>query len=541
MLRILVVDDELVVRVGIKSMIDWGSHGFEVVGEASDGEEALAKVRQLMPDIVITDIKMPVMDGIRLISKLREQYGHIRILVLSCHNDFDYVKQAMKLGAADYILKLSMRREELLEVMEGIKGQIVENREKTKVENSLQRKINSNMDAIREKFFKKALNGNYISPCKLYAEAGDLGLRFFEGKHALVGIKLDKEDADQKKARLEPGLLRDAILNIIEETIPCQLPGEAFAESNESFAVIFSFDAALEDFRQVSEQIGGFAQRIRDSLQLYLNVCVSIGIHDSLLTGVEELHKGYTKAAEAAAHSFYYNDGAIIPSSRVIYSMTLQDYFDSGLQKRIYAGLDAGDIDGVSDCIGEMFIRIGTDKRLSPGDAKRIGRMLMAALCQAVRTHDITDKEGRTPVFDLRDDQIQRTGRLNTLIKLIDECLIEYSCLYHKGMKGIYSEEIRKLLLHINENLDGEITLEQAAGFLNLGKNYFCSVFKKETGQTFNNYLINIRMEKAKELLKTTALRNYEIALKVGYDNFNYFSTVFKRVTGMYPNKFRKN
>ncbi len=540
MLRVLIVDDELVVRVGIGSMIDWNSHGFEVVGEAGEGEEALSKIRQLAPDIVITDIKMPGMDGIQLIRKIREEHGHIWVLVLSCHNDFEYVKQAMKLGAVDYILKLSMRREELLEVMENIKIQINALKERTSHENSLQRKINHNMDAIKEKFFKKVLSGNYLSAEGLLGEAEELGIRFSKGNYGIAVMQMNNYLNEQKKAKLEPELLRYAVLNIMEEAVPKQLVMEAFAESNDSFVMVFTFEPSVDSFAKVSKDIGDFSRHLKELVLTYLNISVSIGVCDELARDMDQLGEGHKKALKAVEHGFYYKEGRVFYSGGINYSRQVHEYFDGGTQKRIHGSLDAGDIEGAGGCIRELLEKAGSEKDLNPGDVRRMGRMVLSTLGQLSRLHNMTDEEGNPLDFDLKEEDFQRADNIHRLETLVEVCLQEYGDAYNKSLKGAYTEEIRRLLLHIEENYREDMSLEQAAAFLNVGKNYFCSIFKKETGQTFNNYFINVRMEKAKELLRTTPLKNYEVALRVGYDNFNYFSTVFKRVTGMYPNEFRK-
>lgn len=540
MLRVFIVDDELVVRVGIKSMIDWNSHGFEVVGEAADGEEALLKIPQVKPHIVMTDIKMPRMDGIELIKKLQESYSHIKVLVLSCHNDFEYVKQSMKLGAVDYILKLSMRREELLDVMENIKKQINEDVEKTSYVNSLQRKIDYNMDVIKEKFFKKLMNSSSVNSRDLFNEAEDLGLRFYDGNYLILVTNIHKHVKNQKEERPEPELLRHAILSIMEEAIPKQLAGEAFAYNNDDFLMVFTFERSIDCFSKVSDQIKSFIRHMHELLWVYLNACVFTSIHDVIIEGIENLHDGFKKAMEAAEHKFYFNESKVIYSSGINYCRSVHEYFDSDVQKRIYGGLEVGDFENVIKCIGEMLDTVRTEKKLSPSNVRRLGRIIIATICQVIRTHNIVDDNGEPLDFDIKADEIEEIKDIYMMQNWVEECITEFSGYYYKNLKGAYTEEIKKLIQFIGSNYDKDISLEQAAGFLNVGKNYFCSIFKRETGQTFNDYFINVKIEKAKELLRTTNLKNYEVALRVGYNNFNYFSTVFKKVAGMSPSEFRK-
>lgn len=540
MIRILIVDDELIVRVGIKSMIDWNSHGYQIVGEAADGEAALEMIPALEPHIVLTDIKMPKIDGIELIKNIKGKYEFIKIVVLSCHNDFDYVKQAMKLGASDYILKLSMRREELLDVMNGLKGQIEESKRHMSEVGLLHRKINANMDAIKEKFFRKVINGTCLQTQDLYHEAKDLNIRFCDGGYIVSVTQINKWADTGKKVKLESDLLRYSILNIMEEIISKDPIGDVFADSNDRFVTIYTIKKNTGDFSSIKEKIRQLVSHIHDSLQIYLNVNVSTGICGRTVSGINRIYEAYNEALEASEHRFYFNDNKIIFFGEFNYTGEIFKYFHTSMQKKIYKYLQLGEIDEASSEIGKIFDLLMETMNISPNEIRRMSKQIINVFSQIIGELNISDDMGRPIDFDLKNREIDNSENIFMLKKWFGECIIEYTGYYHKILKGAYTEEILKLKQHISENYYKNISLEQAAGFLNVDRNYFCNIFKKETGETFTDYLVNVRMEKARKLLKNTSMKNYEIATEVGYDNFNYFSTVFKKVTGVSPNVYRK-
>ena len=154
MIKVLIVDDEILIRVGIKSCINWESNGYEIIGLAADGNQALEIIKSQMPDIVLTDIKMPNLDGLELIEEIKKQYPNIRIIVLSCYNEFDFIRTAMKLGADDYILKLSMEPQDLLKVLNNTKKEIEKNQKAIARENDNKREIKIDRNFLKEDLYK---------------------------------------------------------------------------------------------------------------------------------------------------------------------------------------------------------------------------------------------------------------------------------------------------------------------------------------------------------------------------------------------------
>lgn len=541
MIKVLLADDELVVRIGIKSMIDWNANGFEIVGEAVDGLDALDKIEKYNPHVLLTDIKMPRMDGIELIKNVKEKYKKIQIIVLSCHNDFEYVKDAMKLGASDYILKLSMRVDDLLNVMNSLKLNIEEDSQKLNEVNDLARKINSNMDVIKGKFFKKVLNGSYPTLESIFNEARDYNLKFCEGFYTIAVLNINRCLNAEKRTKLEPDLLRYSIINVIEEMMTKQLLGDVFAETDESFIIIFTEkNSGNNDSQGFIRKIQHFLNEVKDSLKIYLGVSATCGVCSSTLFSIENIEKAYREAISACEHRLYFNESNIIFYNQLNYNGNGYDYYNINDQKRIYNYLEVGEIEFARKYINNLFERLIEVKNIAPIEVKRICRQIFNTIIKAAENLKRTEAGSPPSFLDKNESIIDDMDCIYSLQEWFNQCLYEYIIHYNNILKGVFTEGIIKLKQHIELNYSQDVSLEAAASFLNIGKNYFCSVFKKETGMTFYDYFTNVRIDKAKELLRNTNLRTYEIAEKVGYYNINYFSTVFKKNVGLSPSEFRK-
>lgn len=152
MLGVVIIDDELLARVGVKSVLEWESAGYQILGEASNGAEGLKLILDKKPDIVITDIKMPVMDGLEMIKKSKEDKLNPKFIVLSSYDEFHLVKEAMKLGAVDYLIKLELDEQSLRETLEPVKQQILMEKERSRNESLIKHNINTE-NSLRKEFF----------------------------------------------------------------------------------------------------------------------------------------------------------------------------------------------------------------------------------------------------------------------------------------------------------------------------------------------------------------------------------------------------
>ncbi|HHY24145.1 MAG TPA: response regulator [Clostridiaceae bacterium] len=531
MTKVLIVDDEMLVRVGIKSLIDWEKHGFEIVGFASDGKEALDVIKKTLPDIILTDIVMPGMDGIELIRQVRSRYPFISILVLSCYNDFSYVKEAMKLGAEDYLLKLSIKPDELVALLK-----------ETAIKNSKKQK-NMNMSylpaiydtLIDEKQRAEAIclliAGNPEGK-KILREQNIMDFDMDTVESAVVVIKMHKKGQPDGSRRV----LEDSVMNLAANVLKEITKVHIVKYRDSEFVAITSLRCGKNhlSIEDIEESCRDLTNRISN----VLNIFISIGISDAFI-GLDNVKNAYRNASIAVSMSFFRSPGCVF-SYRTLHSDNTNSNkkYDrlKELEGRLYSRIRSIDYNSTKKLFEELFSLIN---RIKPSidNCKQIILSLAGVVC------DLLEERG----VNINSIPIQKEMLYSTVsdIEFISdgkEWLESILNGYFEKIKdaGVqYRPEIKKLIDYIHENYPEDITLSWASNYVNISENHLSSLFKKETGKNFIKYLEECRIDKAAILLRETNLPSYEIAIRVGYDNINYFGRVFKKVTGKSPRKYR--
>lgn len=387
--KVMLVDDELLVRLGIKSLIDWESHNFEFIGDAADGLKALELMEQEVPDILLTDIVMPNMNGLDLIKEVRRRYPDMLIIVLSSHNEFEYVRSAMKLGVEDYLLKTSMKPEEMTAIL---------------VEAA--RKLKQSGDQARAESTRRtegqASSKDVITECLL---------------HSLT----------DEEASVPPGV---------------ELPPQCMLLL---FHVLHTRDG----------------EKSASSMKLL----------------------GHLIQTELAG---LLGSEPVSPDNQFIAALlTVPEDRQHDLDRQI-RGL-----------VSSAHVLLGLSLRVETGGPIMDWREL-SGICRQARSGGL-------------EHGVQLTSR----------------------------EDINTLLRYLKENLTKDISLKEAAERINISETYLSTLFKKETGMGFTDWINSKRIEQAASLLKETSLPSYLIAEQVGYENINYFGRIFKKVKGVSPQKYR--
>jgi two-component system response regulator YesN len=273
MRKLLIVDDEILVRVGFRSITDWEEHGYTICGEASDGNEALAKIRQEQPDIVLTDLKMDGMDGFGLIEQCRREFPQVRFVVLSSYNDFDNVKKAMKLGAVDYIFKLTAKPAEILQILDEIPQP--EKTEDSEKEDALLRK---NLPAIKARLILSAAQGSYLSAASLQREFRETGLTTdFEKPYRVMYFRNDTFPALVARGDVpETQLMKYSMCNIIQEVLSADCPSETYSfEGSDVLSVLAVPQQTPENDRRLADAFARACEYIRRYLGIEVDGALS--------------------------------------------------------------------------------------------------------------------------------------------------------------------------------------------------------------------------------------------------------------------------
>ncbi|CAN7389343.1 response regulator [Paenibacillus sp. LjRoot153] len=530
MLKVLIVDDEALVRIGIKTIIPWEELGFELIGEAENGKKALEIARTSYPDIILTDIKMPVMTGIELLMQLRQEEHHAKFIILSAHDDLEYVKVAMKNGAEDYILKLELEPEHLIRILKDLRNSIISAEDHTvkKVSSS---QIEPTKHAVlhRDKFYKDVILGIVQSREEIIEQLELNKISFPEGNLISLNIEVDDFTIYQKYGE-SPHLLDYSILNILDEVIASYAFGHVTSLHPKQFVAILSLRKREE--LESGNAINELTENIRTTLRKYLSTSVCIGI-GSVHQSYEQIIHSYREAKEAVRFKFIFPRGSNI-YYRDVSQKSLQETDDLSMEmKQVEKALLDGEVKDINDALHLLVKEMSRSNNLTKELLTGLSYTIFYLFQSFVDNYHLAGKEiinkemySEITKMSLKVDFIDWINRLK---HRIIEQLVENK----EGMRVFLTKQF------INKHYKEELSLEKVAEYLQLSPAYLSNLFKKETGQNFIDYLTEVRIGRAKFLLKTTDLKNAEIAREVGYADEYYFSKVFKKNVGESPLKYR--
>lgn len=518
-MKVLLADDEYLIREGLQSAIDWKAHGMEIVGAAEDGEQALELFRQRRPDLIITDICMPFLDGLQLAEAVLREDAGTRVILLTCYDEFEYAKQAVKIGVLDYVLKPID-----LGYMDQMLGGIAE---KFRAEQA------RTQQAERQRLFSEVLHrqkgledGAERQRC-----AGLCGREQYACMIVgILGYRLAKdtfEEAElQEYFQQFAGLVRS-----------CAGETEFFEPSagEGRVTMVLAGDSAQQAASRMQE-ICAAMRRDEALTNEYPFLCATDGVAE----GLEKLQTAYAHC-QAVMRYDYLSDETTVLDYALLRRKTQEDN-----------GRVAADIANFASCV-RTFDR-GLIERSMGGITQTIresgrystmyGQMFVAAaysqLIGALEEFDIRIEE----VFADPAEEYRKVIVAGSLQKQIDGLgrMLGAVCDYVQGQKGsahrTLVEAARQYIdAHYAENT---ISLQSVAAEVHMSACYFSILFKQESGRSFISYLTELRMERAKHLLRRTDLKAYEIAGAVGYDNPTYFSTLFKKHTDLSPKEYRQ-
>lgn len=531
--RIILVDDEEEVRKSIIKKINWEDAGFSVVGDAENGEDALEKIENLEPDVVLTDIKMPYMDGLTLTEKIRQKYPSMKVLIFSGFDDFEYAKRAIKLNVTEYILK-PVNVEELTLILKRIKHNLDEEIEQKRNVNLLRESYRNSLPIIREHFLNDMIQGNVL-PDVVEEKMTEYNLPVTGArKWVVAAISMETEvHMEQKTLSLheEQELIPISVKQLVREKLREYCRFVLFQASSE-LIVLAAIDMANSQTGLI-DVLGDICKETKRILE----VPITIGIGHSC-TELQFISHSYHSALNALGYK------AIIGSGSTIYINDVEPIhdgkllFDSKEESELIAAIKFGP----KEKIGEVVQGI-----IGKMDEAKVHVRQYQVYCLSVMNCIIR----LTQQYDLDiPETLSAEGSFLDLSKTVQRRDEFYQWLLESasGINEAINEErdnttktiINKAKQYIMDNYQNpDLSVEMICRQLHMSPAYFSTVFKKETGQAYIAYLTEVRLNKAVELLNTTDDKTYIIASKVGYQEQNYFSYVFKKRFGISPTKYR--
>lgn len=533
MLKVFLVEDEIVMREGIKNNIEWEKEGFEFVGEASDGELAYPLIQKTKPDILITDIKMPFMDGLELSRLVKQELPDTKILILSGYDEFEYAKEAISIGITDYLLK-PIAGAKLLEAVKKVAKIVEEEQEQKQFLQTFERERMENAKLAKQKFFRDLISGQY-PVSTILKEGKTVGMDLAAKKYNIVLF--------QVFAGGELGAYSE------EQNTVVAAMEEMTAQTDEVIMVEFGLEGwafilkeiAEKELRQIEKE---FLEQLQKIVGAYKNLEYFAGVGIPVLR-LSELNRCFEEASRAFSYRYLKSRNQIIFSTEEMKPIIIEELKVSSLnldkldKKTIESFLKSGLKSEISNFIEDYFLSLGERNIHSLLFRQYVTMNVYFAAIAMVEeigyeAKDLTDRCGDFQTMVSVFSTIEQT---KDYLKKVFETVID---LREMVSQKRYSTLLKNAKAYIEENFDNEeISLNTVAASVNLSPNHFSTIFSQEIGQTFIEFLTSVRMEKAKELLRSSSLKTAEIAYAVGYKDPHYFSYLFKKTQECTPREFR--
>ncbi|MDN4069123.1 response regulator [Paenibacillus vini] len=547
MYKLILADDEEDVREGLLQLIDWDSLGCQVSDTAENGKEAVELVDKHLPDIVVTDIQMPFMNGLELSEWIRETYPDTKIIILTGYEEFEYAQKAIRLGIDEYLLK-PFSAGELAAVLQKVKEQMDEERAARENVQLLTEHYRKNLPVLQSLFLSSLVSRRL--PKREIREKSwhyDLDL---EGTGYMISVlRIDDAISDESRearssVRGSSLSLREtndtqlqlfAVLNIAKEIVR-SIPGDYQVFIHHDEVVLLSiFDSA--DMEQMVGRSLDMLEEIRISVERYLKLTVTIGA-GMAISDIGDVSLSYQEALRALDYRLILGSNKVIWINDVESRQIIPFVFDEVKEKELIRCLKVGSDKELGDLLDSLFGGL-LDSRISYQDFQVYLLMMLTAVIKASQdVHVDMDKLfGDGAVFLGMLSKLSHAAEAKAwfagiCMKLKHSIASERQTSYNK----LVEEAKEYIQLHFGES---DMSINKVCKQLHISTGYFSNIFKKETGMTFVNYLMGVRMESAQQLLRTTDLKAFEIAEKVGFTDPNYFSFCFRKKFGISPKEYR--
>ena len=543
MLKIFLAEDEVVVHETIKRMIPWEELGFELVGEAADGEMALPLLIRQQPDLLITDIKMPFMDGLTLARLAKKEIPGLKVVILSGYDDFNYAKQAIGIGVEDYLLK-PITKNALIERLSEIRSRYEHEKTQKEYYEKFQREMQAYEKNSSRDFFE-ALVGGSMDMMEVYKRAEKLGLDIVAEAYNVLIFTMNC-DEDFSGQRDEYSSWEAESLELLENFFAGHSSAMLFRSNIFSYGVLLKGqrETIEENTRACVDEIRKILSRQDGRREWFLAVGQSV-------ERLSQIQKSYHTASRAFSQRYLYDENILYYDE-----METMEHPGGQAETEDNAYLQKVDVNALNPAILQKFLSNGLQEETEnfvKDYFYAIGQEPMESLVFRnyvilnVRFSVISFIKGLgcdTNEMESADTEevLAESGKNMESAIAYAKKMISQAIEIRDQNSGNKNRSILKTAVDFIDShyMDEEISLNTVANVANVSSNHFSALFSQNMGQTFIEYLTTLRMNKAKELLRCTGMRSSEIAGEIGYKDAHYFSYLFKKTQGMTPSDYRK-
>lgn len=528
MLKVLIVDDEIWVSVLIQNSIDWKAHGMEVVALSHDGFDALEKIQSLSPDIVISDVRMPGLDGVLMVKMAREAGCDSHFIMLSGYSDFEYVQGALKYNVSDYLLK-PFDEKVLLETLLKVKVSIEDANQKRIDYSAIINRLDKSVAKLRSSFLIDLLNGANLTLPNLDTINADYELAFIDGLYRVIYFKnISTQDS------FSPEIISTT------ETVFRNEFGQ-YCEYLVSQRIYYGYVIILNYTEKNSGHVESIIQTACSCMMHILggSCCAktSIGIgspEPSLL----KLSNSMNSAMDSAACHLHFGCGKIYDFEKFNFTRPdSSEIFSEKSHQHFLRLAETFEAEALCSYVRELFAPL-LSKFILPGLLIKLANNILdvySSFCDQINTNIIT-----VSTSNEKYKQIQLAPSADDIPQIVCDYIRDTMPLLSRNVSNRITPPIKFACAYIGEHYSERITLQNVANQVYLSPQYFCELFKQEIGENFSDYLANFRIDISKKLLRNIRYKIKDINEMVGYKDSKSFSKLFKKRVGISPIEYRK-
>lgn len=526
MFKLLIVDDEPLVQVGIKSMVNWSELGIEICGTAMNGQTALKIIEESSPDIVITDVKMPVMSGLELIKECRKRYGteHPAFIILTSYEDFHMAKEAMSYQVFDYLVKLELTPDTLKNCIQKITSNVNKN-------SSFKQTNQTGVHLFYDKFFISLLHNLFESEEQFLLQSKDLNLNFEFSNYVCCYGEIINSVNETLSPDKQMSLFSSS-LQMIKELSAKYMPVYALSLDTRHFALIFCSDR--DSYNTYGTELYDILNGISSTLQNYYNVHLRCAI-GCLVNTPQAICDSYQHSRQA--YMALPSNENIVFFEKILPTKSHHNAFNISLFKndltKAFEEFDASLLQDTVNAICELF-------RTYP---KRYVQALDAA-CNILHLAISLLPDGETTVtmfFSNNPDSYRSIYQMSNIEQIINwltffaEQLAQFFLQKRQDYKNHIVTNVKR---YINEHIHERLSLNEVAAVFGISPSYLSQLFSRYNEKGFSEYINSCKINTAKQLLENENLKVYEIADMLGFESAFYFSKVFKKMEGISPSEY---
>ncbi len=526
MIKLLIADDEPLVQIGIKSMLNWADYGIEICATAMNGAAALELIEEYSPDIVITDIRMPIMNGLELVKTCRETYGRIPLfIILTSYEEFELARQALSYEVVDYLIKLELDAASLSQSVHHALKRL----EELKATETSREGGRPLLQTFLDKFFLRLLHNLFDNEEQFLIQVKDLGLDFsdqyYAAAHCEIVEYISREMTHEQLMNLYASTLQ-MVKDILNRYLSCHV----ISLDMKHFSVIFHFPSiGSEERRNMMDAIHNTGTMVHN----YFNVHLTVGI-GSMVDAPLKISDSYQDAriafSSATVEEPYQDYDQVKPESiKNSFNITL---FKNDLT-RAFEEFDSAVLHDTLSQIMDLFLLSPLRYLQAIDGACNILYLALSMLPGGEETISgifSEDADGYRSIY--------RMGNVEQVVEWMAR-LRDGLCDTLKSKRVTYKEHvIANVQKYIQNHIEERLTLNEVAAVFGLSPNYLSVLFKKTCSVGFSEYIAQMKVSRAKSMLLEQDMKVYEVADRLGFESAFYFSKVFKKVAGVAPREF---